>query len=291
VAAARAGKHVLLEKPMALTLADADAAVAAARTAGVRLGVSFQRRTEPGYQALHEAIAEGALGRLVLGAATVPYYRGPEYFASAAWRGTWAMDGGGVLMNQGIHLADLLVWLLGEVEEVHATATTAVRDIEVEDCLAATLRFASGARGAFVGTTAAAPGFPHRLEVYGERGGAQVEGDVVVRWEAGERRPPVASGPVSAGAGASATSIAPTGHARILADFVEAVREGRDPMVTGEDGRRSLALVLAIYEAARTGRAVTPAPFGRANLSARRGDRASRRGPNRSRRRRGAPSR
>ena len=138
-AAARAGKHVLVEKPMALTLAEADEAIDAARTAGVVLGVALQRRTEPAYQALQAAIADGALGRTVLATVTVPYLRTPEYYAATPWRATWAVDGGGVLINQAIHLADLLLWMCGDVREVRATAATVVRAIEAEDTLTASL--------------------------------------------------------------------------------------------------------------------------------------------------------
>jgi UDP-N-acetyl-2-amino-2-deoxyglucuronate dehydrogenase len=260
VAAARAGKHVLVEKPMALTLADADAMIGSAREAGVRLGVALQRRTEPAYAAAKAAVDEGAFGRLVLATTTVPYFRSSEYYGSAPWRGTWEVDGGGALMNQGIHLVDLLLWLAGDVEEVQAVATTAAHAIEVEDDLAATLKFASGALGAVIATTAAAPGFPHRIEVYGDAGGVQIEGDGVVRWEGDStRRPPLAAAPATAGAGGSATGLAPTGHVRLLADFADAVRAGRTPLVSGEEGRRSLGLVLAIYEAVRTGGRVRPA--------------------------------
>jgi UDP-N-acetyl-2-amino-2-deoxyglucuronate dehydrogenase len=258
-AAARAGKHVLVEKPMALTLAEADAAIDAARAAGVTLGVALQRRTEPAYRALQAAIADGALGRTVLATVTVPYLRTPEYYAATPWRATWATDGGGVLINQAIHLADLLLWMCGDVREVRATAATVVRAIEAEDTLTASLQFANGALGSIVATTGAAPGFPHRLEVYGDRGGVQIEADAVVRWDADPaRRPTETAAPTGAGSGASATGLAPDGHRRLVADFVDAVRTGREPLVSGREGRRSLALVLAVYEAARTGRPARP---------------------------------
>jgi UDP-N-acetyl-2-amino-2-deoxyglucuronate dehydrogenase len=286
IAAAQAGKHVLVEKPIALTLADADAMITACAQAGVRLGVALQRRTEPEFQRVRAAIAAGELGRLVLGSMTMPYMRLQSYYDSADWRGTWALDGGGALMNQGIHLVDLLLWLMGDATEVRATAATLTHAIEVEDCITATLRFANGALGSITATTAAAPGFPHRVEIYGDRGGVQIEGEQVVRWEAENRRtenrePRTANReprtaepenrelrienreprtenrePVAAGAGASPTGIGAVGHTRLLEDFVAAIREGRDPLAPGHAGRRSLALVLAVYEAARTGRAV-----------------------------------
>ena len=261
IAAAREGKHVLVEKPMALTLADADAMIAACRESDVRLGVALQRRTEPQFQELRAAIEAGELGQLTLGAVSVPYLRPQSYYDSAAWRGTWALDGGGALMNQGIHLLDLLLWLMGDVEEVQASAATLTHDIEVEDCVTAALRFANGALGSVMATTSAAPGFPHRVEVYGDRGGAQIEGEQIARWEIVGQEPRTQNqeprtAPVAAGAGSSPGGIGAAGHTRLLADFVEAIRAGREPLVPGTEGRRSLALALAIYEAARSGSAV-----------------------------------
>jgi UDP-N-acetyl-2-amino-2-deoxyglucuronate dehydrogenase len=194
----------------------------------------------------------------------MPYMRTQSYYDSADWRGSWALDGGGALMNQGIHLVDLLLWLLGDAAEVRATAATLAHAIEVEDCVTATLRFVNGALGSISATTAAAPGYPHRVEIYGERGGVQIEGEQVVRWEDGGAQEPrigtrrVNREPVAAGAGASPTGIGAVGHTRLLEDFVAAIRDGRDPLAPGREGRRSLALVLAVYEAARTGRAVQP---------------------------------
>jgi len=256
LAAARAGKHVLVEKPIALDLADADAMIAACRDAGVRLGVALQRRTDPSSRALHDAIRAGELGSMVLGTATVPYFRPQSYYESAAWRGTWSLDGGGALMNQGIHLVDLLLWLMGgEAEVVGASGGADRHEIEVEDCVVAALRFSCGARGTIVATTAAAPGFPHRVEVYGSRGGAQIEGDALIRWEGDAPRVrPQAPPTVAAGSGASPTGIGTRGHTLLVQDFVAAIREGRDPLVDGVEGRRSLALVLDIYEAAGLGR-------------------------------------
>ena len=161
---------------------------------------------------------------------------------------------------------DLLLWLMGgDAEVVGASGGVAQHEIEVEDCVVAALRFSSGARGTIVATTAAAPGFPHRVEVYGSRGGAQIEGDALVRWEGhpegrGENAPRIrpqapAAVPaaVTAGSGASPTGIGTLGHTLIVQDFVSAIREGRNPLVDGVEGRRSLALVLAIYEAAGLG--------------------------------------
>lgn len=264
IAAARAGKHVLVEKPIALSLADADALIEACRAAGVQLGVALQRRTDAEFRAAHDAIAAGALGNMVLGAITVPYLRPQSYYDSAAWRGTWALDGGGALMNQGVHLVDLLIWLMNDdVVEVQARAATLAHTIEVEDCVTAALRFRSGALGTIAATTAAAPGFPHRVEVYGTQGALQIEGEAVVRWETvapgaptGPRVIDQGAGRQSAGPGADPKNINMSGHARIIEDFAAAVRAGRPPLVSGEDARRALAVVLAVYQSAREGRAV-----------------------------------
>jgi predicted dehydrogenase len=244
---------------MALTLADADAMIAACRDAGVLLAVALQRRADPVFQSVRAAIESGALGRLALGAISVPYLRTQSYYESAAWRGTWALDGGGALMNQGIHLLDLLLWYLGDPVEVQASMATLSHTIDVEDCITATLRFAGGALGSVAATTAAAPGFAHRVEVYGDRGSVQIEGEQILRWEVPgleSKAEQQAPGTASAGAGASPTGIGTEGHTRIVGDLVAAIQHGRAPLVPGEQGRRALAAALAIYESARSGRAV-----------------------------------
>jgi UDP-N-acetyl-2-amino-2-deoxyglucuronate dehydrogenase len=255
IAAARAGKHVLVEKPMALSLDDADATVAACDRAGVKLGVVLQRRAEPLFQRIHRAIEAGDLGELTLGVVTMPYHRSQAYYEQADWRGTWTLDGGGVLMNQGIHLVDLLVWAMGDPVHVQAQADTLHRDIEVEDTLAATLRFANGALATITATTTTAPGFAHRIEIYGTGGCIQVEGESVERWELADPaqatvEPPQTAATAAAGAGSDPRGIAPTGHIAIVRDFIQALRADRAPRVNSAEGRRSLAAVLAIYEAA-----------------------------------------
>ena len=255
IAAANAGKHVLVEKPLALSLADADAMITACDRAGVKLGVVLQRRAEPLFQQIHSAIQAGDLGDLTLGVVTVPYYRPQAYYDQADWRGTWALDGGGVLMNQGIHLVDLLAWYMGDPLEVQAQANTLHRDIEVEDTLAATLCFANGALATITATTTATPGFPHRIEIYGTQGGIQVEGDALGRWQVADLDkativPPQVGAATGAGAGGDPRGIASTGHIAIVRDFIHALREDRAPLVDGAEGRRGLAAVLAIYQAA-----------------------------------------
>jgi len=257
IAAARAGKHVLVEKPIALTLEDADRMISACRDAGVKLGVVFQRRAEPLFQRIRQAVQAGDLGALTLGVVTLPYFRGQAYYDSAAWRGTWALDGGGVLMNQGIHIIDLLLWYMGDPVEISAFAGTLHRDIEVEDVAAATLRFGNGALATITATTTAEPGFPHRLEIYGTNGGIQIEGEAVTRWtlahpEQAQVQPYDISEMAGAGSGGDPRGISASGHTKIVTDFIGAIRENRPPMADGEEGRRSLAAILGIYESAGT---------------------------------------
>lgn len=249
IRAAEAGKHVLVEKPMALTRADANAMIAACDQAGVALGVVYQRRALAPFTTLAEALSLGALGDPTLGSVVLPYRRDQPYYDQAAWRGTWAYDGGGVLMNQGIHLIDLLVWCFGDPVAVQAQAATLARAVEVEDTLVATLRFGSGALATVTATTTANPGFAHRFEVHGTRGGVQVEGERVMASSI-EAIPVDAVEEAKPGAGGSAGGIQADGHVAIVRDFTEAIRMGRAPLVDGREGLRSLEVVLSIYEAA-----------------------------------------
>jgi UDP-N-acetyl-2-amino-2-deoxyglucuronate dehydrogenase len=256
IAAARAGKHVLVEKPMATRVADAEAMIRACDEAGVRLGVVLQRRAEPLFRRIRDAVAAGDLGDLTLGVVTMPYHRPQAYYEQAAWRGTWAGDGGGVLMNQGIHLVDLLVWFMGDPVRTSAFAATLQRDIEVEDTLAATLVFASGALATIAATTTA-PGSPHRLELYGTHGAIQVEGEHAQVWQlrdpaAAAVEPPPLLHDTDAGAAGDPRGISLEGHTRIVRDFVAAVRDGHRPAIDGAEGLRSLAAIEAIYRAAGT---------------------------------------
>src|ERR1700759_2405513 len=211
VRAAQAGKHLVVEKPIDVSLAAADRLIAAAAAAGVTATVISQHRFDPGLIELRRVIDSGALGRLLLGQASTKWWRGQEYYDSAGWRGTWAMDGG-ALMNQGIHYADLLRWCLGPVAEVSAVTVTQAHDMEAEDCALATVRFTSGAVGTITATTSVVPGFPQRLEISGTEGSAVVEDGVLVYREIrgganGAAESGVSVGPgVAAGGGGSAAA-------------------------------------------------------------------------------------
>src|SRR3954447_19119957 len=265
IRAARAGKHLAVEKPVDVTLAAADRLIEAARTAGVALTVISQHRFDPGLIELKRLIGEGALGRLVLGEASTKWYRTQEYYDSAGWRGTWAMDGGS-LMNQGVHYVDLLRWCMGPVTEVTAICATQAHQVEVEDTALAVVRFGSGAVGTIMSTTAAYPGFPQRLEITGTGGTVIVEDGRIARralaGEPGDGQPGAdrpgadragADGP---GAAADPAAIEVASHAAQLADLLAAVEEGREPAVGGQGGRDTLEIVCAVYESARTGRTV-----------------------------------
>jgi UDP-N-acetyl-2-amino-2-deoxyglucuronate dehydrogenase len=255
--AASRGCHVLCEKPVDITLERVDAAIEAVEQAGVSLGVFFQDRCTPALREAHAAIAEGRLGQVLLVDARVKWYRGPEYYRNAAWRGTPSLDGGGALMNQGIHTVDLVLYLLGDVTEVHARAATLLHEIAVEDTLIASMAFASGAIGTLQATTAAYPGYPRRVEITGTEGTLIIEHDRIAAWD-------LKSGHVDGTTLTSATRSASTAvvadatpHRRVVEDFVAALAERRRPACDGREGRRSIALAEALYASARTGTVAT----------------------------------
>jgi predicted dehydrogenase len=263
VRAAKAGKHLIVEKPIDVTLEAADRLIAAAREAGVALTVISQHRFDPGVAELKRLIDDGALGSLVLGEASTKWYRTQDYYDSAAWRGTWAMDGG-ALLNQGVHYVDLLRWCMGPVAQVTAVCATQAHRIEVEDTALAIVTFASGAVGTISATTAAYPGFPQRLEITGTEGTVTIEDGRLVRSAlrsaAAGRSPAPAGDPAEPPAGSPAADPAALDaavHAAQFADLLAAAAAGREPAVTAESARETLAVVRAVYESSRTGRPVT----------------------------------
>ncbi len=266
VDAAQAGKHVLTEKPMAITLPQLDRMIAACRKAGVKLGTIFQRRTYESSRQIKHAIEQGKLGKLVLGDAYLKYYRTQEYYNGASWRGTWELDGGGALMNQGVHGVDLLQWLMGGVERVYARAAALVHDIEVEDTAVAVVRYKSGALGVIEGATSVYPGLETRLEIHGEKGTVILEEQTIKRWSLIDEEEPgsgAAAPAEEAGGSSDPAAIASVGFMRQIQDMVDAVREDREPLVSGEEGRKAVEIILAIYESARTGQEV---PVGRGHF-------------------------
>ncbi len=264
VVAAKAGRHVVVEKPLEITLARCDAIIKACDQAGVKLATIFQSRFAPCWQHLKRAIDQGRFGHLSLGDAYVKWYRTQQYYDQGAWRGTWQLDGGGALMNQAIHTVDLLLWLMGPVSRIAAhSATVAHERIEVEDVLTASVQFESGALGTIEATTAAFPGYHKKIEIHGSQGSVSIEEDRIVRWDFAK---PIAAdrqilalmqGEKSvAGGAADPAAISHAGHLAQYRDFVAAVRRDQTPAVDGHEGRRSVALTLAAYRAAKLGKSV-----------------------------------
>ncbi len=258
IQAARAGKHVLCEKPIDVYLEKIDALIEACELNGVHLGAIFQSRTGEGARALKKAVDEGRFGKMTQCSAFIPWYRSTEYYASSDWRGTWRLDGGGALMNQGIHAIDLLLWLAGEVIEVSGCCQTRVHlGIEVEDNAAAWLRFAGGGLGIIQGSTCSYPGHGKRIEILGERGSAILEDDVIKTWDFSEERPEdeeiLHPGKRSGIGGGSSdpTAISAEGHRRQYADFVSAVLGGKGSLVSGREARKPVELITAIYRSSR----------------------------------------
>ncbi len=254
--ALQAGKHVIVEKPMALNLPDADRMIATARATEKKLCVVLQNRYNPPMLDLRRVVDENRLGKLLLGNATVRWYRPQEYYEDG-WHGTWAMDGG-ALMNQSIHHIDALQWLMGEVESVFAYTATLAHTMEAEDVGVATLRFASGALGVVEGSTVT---YPENLEgsvaLFGERGSVKVGGTALNRkvfWkiegELEHERELLTRDQVDP------PSVYGYSHKAVIADMLQAILENREPKTNGYVARKSVALVLAMYESARTGKPV-----------------------------------
>jgi UDP-N-acetyl-2-amino-2-deoxyglucuronate dehydrogenase len=255
IAAAQQGLHVLVEKPIDVTVEKADALIAECAHANVKLAVCFQDRFAPDSVKLKKLIDDGGLGKLILVSARVKWYRPPEYYGNSRWRGRLDLDGGGALMNQGIHTVDLLLWLLGGVRRVYAKAVTALHKIESEDTVVATLEFANGIVGTLEAATSAYPGYDRRFELTGSEGTVVFEHDRIAR---ADLKKPV-DDLVTAGQGdlnlsASSPIVSDvSGHKRIITDFMRAISGNTTPRCDGLEGRRSVALVNAIYESSRTG--------------------------------------
>lgn len=261
IAAAEAGKHVIVEKPVEITVERIDDMIHACRRNGVVLAGIFQFRLKPAWQFVKQAVAGGRLGKLVLGDAYNKWWRSQDYYDASEWRGTWELDGGGALMNQGIHAIDLLQWLMGPVAEVSAYAGTLAHErIEVEDTAVAAIRFASGALGVIEGATSVYPGYTMKLELHGTEGSVVITGDYITEWSvrntpeaemeqvrkfyAPESRQSTASDPAQTDC---------TWHRLQILDVVQSILEGREPLVSGHEGRKSVEIIRAIYESARTG--------------------------------------
>ncbi|HWQ62400.1 MAG TPA: Gfo/Idh/MocA family oxidoreductase [Negativicutes bacterium] len=245
-----AGKHVLVEKPMAMSLKEAAAMTAASANNGVKLGVVHQNRFNKAIVKLRKALDAGQFGKLTHGAITVRWHRDKQYYDQATWRGTWAQDGG-CLMNQSIHNIDLLQWLMGPVESVFAYTATNARAIEGEDAAVAVLKFANGAFATIEASTTIYPrNLEETLHIFGTTGTAGIGGIAVNKIEdwrfAGQDE-----AAVLADQDKEPPNVYGFGHSGIIKDFVDAVNDGRPPAVTGEEGRKALEIILAIYHSVK----------------------------------------
>jgi predicted dehydrogenase len=264
VAAAEAGKHVVVEKPLEITTERCDRIIDACDRRGVKLCTIFPSRFGDANQALKKAVDSGRFGRLTLGETTCKWWRPQSYYDEGGWKGTQALDGGGALMNQAIHNVDLLLWLLGPVTHINGfTATLAHERIEVEDTAVACLRFAHGGLGVIQATTSVHPGLPKTVAVHGDRGTVVIEQDDVLRWdftpetaEDHSVKERFAQKTGASGGSSNPAAISHVGHARQLADFVRDVQTGTAPLVDGREGRKAVEVIQAIYASARTGRSV-----------------------------------
>ena len=263
IAAARHGLHVLVEKPIDITTANVDLLISECERAGVKLGVCFQDRVAPDIVRLKRLVDAGRIGKPILVSGRVKWYRPPEYYRDSRWRGSSTLDGGGALMNQGVHTVDLLLWLMGDVVRVSARAITALHDIEAEDTVVTTLEFANGAIGTLEAATSAYPGYRRRVELTGSEGTIILEDNQIVALDLrnpGEDllSPQDASKEGSTNLSASSPVVSDvSGHKRILEDFIQAIEIDGKPRCDGYEGRRSVELVQAIYESSRTGESVT----------------------------------
>jgi predicted dehydrogenase len=264
VAAARAGKHVIVEKPLEITLRRCDQIIEACRKAGVVLSTIFPSRFHEPSGEIKRAIEQGRFGRLTVGDAIVKWYRNQAYYDSGAWRGTWELDGGGALMNQAIHNVDLLTWLMGPVVEVRARMGLLAHErIAVEDVALATVAFANGAMGLIEASTAVYPGYLKRIEIHGSDGSAVMEEEDIVKWDFAKpvKRDVViqqrmAEHKSTGGGAADPKAIGHHGHTRQFQDVLGAIKKDTRPLIDGPEGRRSVEIILAIYKASETGRAV-----------------------------------
>ncbi|MEC1523752.1 Gfo/Idh/MocA family oxidoreductase [Neobacillus niacini] len=272
IEAARAGKHVIVEKPMDISLEKAQQMIDVCREHHVKLSVISQHRFDPSSVKVKADIDSGRFGKMVLGQSSVNWYRPQSYYDTSKWRGTLKMDGGGVLINQAIHTIDLFQYFMGEVESVYAhTAILAHEGIEVEDVAVATVKFKHGGLGTIVGTTAAYPGLSARLEIIGTNGTAVIENDQLIKHylrnskneteaiNLAEMKSPN-RGDLNAASGNPA-ALDGSSHRLQFIDMINAVKEDREPLVNGEEGLKPLKIISAIYQSARTGQPVNMVDF------------------------------
>lgn len=264
IAAANAGKHVVVEKPLEVTLKRCDKIIDACEQNDVVLSTIFPSRFHDASQTLKAAIDAGKFGTLTMGDAYVKWFRTQEYYDSGQWRGTWKLDGGGALMNQAIHSVDLLTWLMGPVVSIAAhTSTLAHKRIEVEDVATATLQFENGALGVIEASTAAFPGMLKKIEIHGSHGSAVIEEEDIKTWQfanmtAKDKKIAAVTETMTetGGGAADPSAIGHAAHTHQFKDVIKAIKTGSVPAIDGPEGRKSVEIILAIYKAAKSGKTV-----------------------------------
>ncbi|MDT7829309.1 Gfo/Idh/MocA family oxidoreductase [Pricia sp. S334] len=257
MAAARAGKHVLSEKPLETTPEKIDKIIEVCADHSVKLGCTLQNRCGTPYQRVLSAVRSGKLGKPIMGNAHINWYRNESYYADSDWKGTREYDGGAAFINQGIHTIDLLLHLMGPVTSVFGKVDTLVHDIEGEDVGAAILNFRNGAIGNITAGTALYPGYPERIDIYGEKGSILMEGGNVKAWNVKDASSaPQISDEIHGSGAADPEAIGHQNHKMVIADMIAAIRNDRSPMVDGAEARKAVAVINAIYEASQKGHLV-----------------------------------
>ena len=257
VQAAQTKKHIVVEKPMAITREQVADMVRACEENQVKTAVISQLRFTPSIRRVKEAVEKGELGKILLGDVYMKYYRSPEYYDSATWRGTWALDGGGALMNQGIHGIDVLQYLVGPVKSVFGSCKTLARDIEVEDTASVVVEYENGAIGTIQGTTSVEPGYPRVIEISGTRGTIVLKEDVIIRWDVDGKQldeSQIPKGNVESFRDPAGFAI--DNHKMQIQDLMEAIREDRPPLVDIYEGKKPVEIILAAYESSESGRKI-----------------------------------
>lgn len=256
VKCANAGKHILVEKPMAITTQQLDDMISAAESNNVKVAVISQLRFSESVQKVKAAIDAGKLGKIVLGDVYMKYYRSPEYYASAGWRGTWEMDGGGALMNQGIHGIDVLQYLVGPVKSVCGICRTLARDIEVEDTATVAVEFENGAIGTIQGTTSVTPGYPRVLEISGTKGTIALSEDAITIWDVEGDEDKTFEKSAYDDSFRDPMAFSNRYHILQIEDLLEAIENNTQPLVDMYEGRKPVDIILAAYESSKTGKKV-----------------------------------
>ncbi len=252
IEAANHKKNVIVEKPMAITKEQIEEVISSVEKNNVKLAVISQLRFDENIQKVKKAIDNGELGDILIGDIYMKYYRSPEYFSSSGWRGTWAMDGGGALMNQGIHGIDILQYLVGPVKSVSGICKTLARDIEVEDAASLVVEYVSGAVGVIQGTTCVEPGYPRIIEITGTRGTVSLRETDIIKWDVdGKSLDLSANNKWNISGFRDPGAMEMNSHLPQIQDMVNALEEDRAPMVDMYEGKKPVEIILAAYESSK----------------------------------------